>query len=121
MFFKKNDKDAKINLMQNAWALVFPSVKEGWGMTVSECAACGTPAIVTGVTGLRDSVVKDKTGLVVSKNPTDKELARAMIKIIENDKLRKKLSKNAISWSKKFTWDESYRGFKKILSEFVKK
>ena len=74
LFFKKSKKDKKIELMQKAWALLFPSVKEGWGMTVTECAACGTPAIVTGVSGLRDSVIKNKTGLVLPKNLTPEEL-----------------------------------------------
>ncbi|KKQ74305.1 MAG: Glycosyl transferase, group 1 [Candidatus Woesebacteria bacterium GW2011_GWB1_38_5b] len=114
-FSKKGVEDEKIKLMQEAWALVFPSVKEGWGMTVTECAACGTPAVVTDVTGLRDSVVKDKTGIVVSSNPSSRELANALIKIIEDRPLRKKLSRNAIKWSKNFTWQKSYKEFKKLI------
>ena len=114
-FSKKGVEDEKIKLMQEAWALVFPSVKEGWGKTVTECAACGTPAVVTDVTGLRDSVVKDKTGIVVSSNPSSRELANALIKIIEDRPLRKKLSRNAIKWSKNFTWQKSYKEFKKLI------
>ncbi len=117
LFFDKNVKDVKIKLMQSAWVMVFPSVKEGWGMTVTECAACGTPSIVSDVTGLRDSVVKDKTGLILAKNPKSEEVANAMIKIIENEKLRKTLSENSIKWSKNFTWDNSYREFMNILKK----
>lgn len=119
LFFEKSDKDKKVQLMQQAWALVFPSVKEGWGMTVTECAACGTPAIVTDVTGLRDSVKKDETGLVVSSNPTTEELAAAMLKIIEDNNLRETLSKNAIEWSKNFNWDKSYQEFKEQVLSIV--
>lgn len=107
LYFKKSNKDRKIELMQKAWALLFPSVKEGWGMTVTECAACGTPAIVTNVDGLKDSVIKDRTGLVLSKNPTPEELALAIIRIIKDKNLREKLSKNAIEWSQNFNWDKS--------------
>ena len=111
-FLKKAAKDQKVKLMQQSWALVFPSVKEGWGMTVTECAACGTPSIVTDVTGLRDSVKRDETGLVLSPNPTEEDLARAMFRIIENQELRERLAKNCIDWSKNFDWDKSYNEFK---------
>lgn len=114
-FLKKNKLDQKIKLMQAAWCLLLPSVKEGWGMVVTEAAACGTPSIVSNVTGLRDSVVKDKTGLILSKNPSVKELSDAIIKVIEDDKLRTKLSKEAVLWAKNFNWDKSYREFKNLI------
>ena len=115
LYFEKDVKDKKVKMMQESWALIFPSVKEGWGMTVTECAACGTPSIVTDVTGLRDSVVKDKTGILLSKKPDPQEIATAIIKLIEDDKLRKELSKNCKEWAKKFTWEKSYEGFMEIL------
>lgn len=115
LFFNKDKKDEKIRLMQEAWALIFPSVKEGWGMTVTECAACGTLSIGTKVTGLQDSIVDGKTGLLVSSNPTAKELSNAMIKIIEDGDLRRKLSKNAPVYWKGFTWDNSYKAFRKLI------
>lgn len=114
-FFTTSAKDAKVKLMQQAWALVFPSVKEGWGMTVTECAACGTPAIVSNVTGLRDSVQKD-TGLILCANPAPKEIAAAMARLIKNAALRKRLSRQAVVWAKRFSWDTSYRQFEKIIT-----
>jgi glycosyltransferase involved in cell wall biosynthesis len=114
-FIDKNVKDVKLRLMQEAWALLLPSVKEGWGMVVTEAAACGTPSIVSNVTGLRDSVVKNKTGLILSKNPTPKEMSEAILKIIEDKETREKFSSNAIKWSKNFNWDKSYQTFKKLL------
>lgn len=116
-FFGKNLKDKKIQLMQKAWALVFPSVKEGWGMTVTESAACRTPSIVTDVTGLRDSVVKDKTGLIVSSNPTLDELSKSMERIITDSELRNRLSKNAVQFSRNFNWEKSCQQFEKIITE----
>jgi glycosyltransferase involved in cell wall biosynthesis len=114
-FLKQNKLDVKIKMMQKSWGLLLPSVKEGWGMVVTEAAASGTPSIVSDVTGLRDSVVKNKTGLILSKNPSKEELAGAMIKMIENSDLRNKMAKEAISWAKKFSWDKSYKEFKKII------
>lgn len=115
-FFSKNSKDVKLKLMQQAWALVFPSVKEGWGMTVTECAACGTPAIVTNVSGLRDSVIADQTGLVVSSHPAPSELAAAMTRLISDPPLLRRLSRNALRYSAQFTWENSFSRFSKSFS-----
>lgn len=116
-FFSKTKKDEKIKYMQEAWALLFPSVKEGWGMTVTECAACGTPTIATNVTGLRDSVIDGKTGILVTANPRPKELANAILELIKNRNLRDILSKNATAEWQDFTWENSYREFEKLISK----
>lgn len=114
-FIDQNPKDLKVRFMREAWALLLPSVKEGWGMVVTEAAACGTPAIVSGVTGLLDSVVENKTGLVLSKDPSADDLSKAMKKIILDKEFRETLSKNALTWGNKFSWDKSYKEFKNIL------
>lgn len=114
-FINKDVRDLKLKIMQKSWALLLPSVKEGWGMVVTEAAACGTPAIVSNVTGLRDSVLHDKTGIILSQNPTPQELSKAMLRIIEDASLRERLGKGAIAWSKKFSWERSYETFKKLL------
>ncbi|MCL4418684.1 glycosyltransferase family 4 protein [Patescibacteria group bacterium] len=114
-FIDKVKKDIKVELMQRAWALLLPSVKEGWGLVVTEAGICGTPSIVSNVTGLKDSVVGEKTGIILSEYPTEMELSSAMIRIIEDEKLREKLSKEAILYAKTFTWDRCYREFERHL------
>lgn len=113
--FKANDKE-KVKFMSQAWALIFPSVKEGWGITVTESAACGTPTIASRVSGLVDSVQEGKNGIFVSKNPSPEELAQAMEKIISNDALRKQSSEDSIKLSKKYSWDESFRVFYSLIN-----
>lgn len=120
LFFKREPKDRKVALMQQAWALVLPSVKEGWGMVVTEAAGCGTPAIVTDVTGLRDSVRKDRTGLIVSTNPTPNELGKAMLKLIKQPALRTKLGKTARQWARQFHWAQTYRQFHTALERAMR-
>jgi glycosyltransferase involved in cell wall biosynthesis len=115
LFFTKNIKDKKVWFMQQAWALLLPSVKEGWGMVVTEAASCGTPSIVTDVTGLRDSVKPNMTGLHISSSPTKEELASAMIRIIEDESLREKFSINAQKNATQFTWEKSYKKFAQLL------
>lgn len=114
-FIDKNIKDLKVNLMQKAWALLLPSVKEGWGLVVTEAAACGTPAVVSDATGLRDSVITGKTGIILSNNPTEYELAQNLIKLIEDNHLRENLSLGAYKWSQNFNWDKSFKIFKQLI------
>lgn len=116
LYFDKNPKDQKVKLMQDAWALLLPSVKEGWGMVVTEAAACGTPSIVTDVTGLRDSVRSDESGVIISNPPTVKNLAAAMTTMIVDKKFRRLLSLRAADFAKRFTWSESYMSFIALLS-----
>lgn len=115
LFFDTHPKDQKVKLMQQAWALLLPSVKEGWGMVVTEAASCGTPSIVTNVTGLVDSVTDKRTGIILSKHCSAHELADAMIRLIDDGALRNKLSSGAYTASKKFTWERSYRSFVSFL------
>lgn len=113
-FLQRDARDIKVKLMQEAWSLLLPSVKEGWGMVVTEAAACATPSIVSNVTGLRDSVIDNKTGIILSKDPSPREIAGAIISLIEN-KERKKFYENSIVWSKNFSWPKSFDIFKKYL------
>ncbi|MBI2031254.1 MAG: glycosyltransferase family 4 protein [Candidatus Levybacteria bacterium] len=113
-FLKRDMRDEKVRLMQQAWALILPSVKEGWGMVVTEAAACGTPSIVSNVTGLRDSVIHKRTGTILSSNPSPTEIANALISLIEN-KDRSSLYQNSIKWSKNFSWSKSFNNFNNYL------
>lgn len=114
-YLDKSKSDRKVKLMQEAWCLLLPSTKEGWGMVVTEAAACGTPSIVTNVTGLQDAVKQNITGIIISKNPSVEELSDAMFTIIDNPTLLKQLSQNAIKWSKEFSWDKSFNAFRNLL------
>lgn len=110
-FFERTSDEQKVQLMQQAWCFVHPSVKEGWGMVITEAAACGTPSIATAVTGQINSVIKDETGLLISSNPTVVELANAMKEMITNTALREQMNKNCIAWAANFNWDTSYNQF----------
>jgi glycosyltransferase involved in cell wall biosynthesis len=100
-------EERKVELMQAAWALVLPSVKEGWGLVVVEAAACGTPAIVTDVSGLRDSVRPDVTGLVVPADPAPDEIAAAMLRLARDTDLRARLGAAALARAQELDWERT--------------
>lgn len=67
-FFGRVTDAKKLDLMTRAHVLVATSVREGWGMTITEAAAVGTPAVAYDVAGLRDSV-RAAGGVLVRPRP----------------------------------------------------
>jgi len=91
--------------MTQAVALLMTSVREGWGLVVTEAGACGTPALVYDVAGLRDSVRNEETGLIVAPSPA--QLAAAMRRLVVDPSLRQRLGAGARAWSQTFSLDRS--------------
>jgi glycosyltransferase involved in cell wall biosynthesis len=98
----------KVKRLQAAWVALQPSPKEGWGLTVVEAAACGTPSVATDAPGLRDSVRRDETGLLVPF-ADDAAMADALVRILTEPELRARLSRAAVDWASRFQWDECGR------------
>ncbi len=69
----------KRNLLAAATAVVATSVREGWGLMVSEGHAVGTPSVVYRLPGLQDSTVDGETGFLTDPDPT--ALAQAMLQL----------------------------------------
>ncbi|HSW80175.1 MAG TPA: glycosyltransferase family 4 protein [Candidatus Saccharimonadales bacterium] len=103
----------KIRLLQRSHILLQTSIKEGWGLTVTEAASQGTPAVAYNVDGLRDSIKDGQTGIVTDQNPA--ALAAGIKKLLVSEKFYDKIRDNAWKASKKVTFDQSYKDFKKAL------
>jgi glycosyltransferase involved in cell wall biosynthesis len=112
----KVSQEKKIELMQKSHVICVTSIKEGWGLIVTEANSQGTPACVYGVDGLRDSTKNGITGLV-SPNGNTSKLAENVVKLLQDKNLYKTLQQNAWQWSKEITFDKSYKDFCKIVFE----
>jgi len=109
----------KIELLKKAHCICVPSVREGWGLIVSEANAVGTPAIVYNVPGLKDAVQNGFNGFLTTKN-TPQSMATALIKFFKDKKLIENLSGNALCNSRRFSWDMSSEEFLKIFKRNIK-
>jgi glycosyltransferase involved in cell wall biosynthesis len=85
--------------------VVQPSPKEGWGLTVVEAGACGTAVVAADSPGLRDSVRRDETGLLVPYGD-DAALARALTRVLEDRPLRERLASAGARRAATFSWPE---------------
>lgn len=106
IFWGKTSEKKKINLLQRAHILLHASVKEGWGLVVTEAASQATPAIVYDVAGLRDSVKHNKTGFVLSKN-TPEELAHKTLQLFSQKERYTKMQKNCLKYAQSLTLQKS--------------
>ena len=105
-FFGWLSTKEKSELMQKAHCICVPSVREGWGLIVTEANAMGTPAIVYNIHGLRDSVKDGINGLLTRKN-YPQSLAKTLINFFNDKRLMERLSIHALKDSRKFSWDKS--------------
>lgn len=105
-FFGTVTDEQKKILMQKAHVLLVASVKEGWGLVVTEANSQGTPAIVYNVDGLRDSVIHGKTGLVTERN-TPQSMAKSICYLLNDHELYERLRQNAWQESRLMSFDRN--------------
>ena len=98
------DSATRLRLLREAVANVFPSPKEGWGITVMEAAACGTPSLASNSPGLRDSVKDGRTGILVPHGDAG-VLAREMLRLAGDPALVERLGQAARAWAEQLSWD----------------
>jgi glycosyltransferase involved in cell wall biosynthesis len=93
-----------LDLYRSAWVATSASVREGWGMTLTEAAACGTPAVATDIAGHSDAVARDRSGLLAD---TDDDLAAALVAVLSDDALRRRLEEGASQRAAELTWEHA--------------
>jgi glycosyltransferase involved in cell wall biosynthesis len=101
-------------LLGRAWVLVNPSVREGWGLNVVEANALGTPCVAYDVAGLRDSVRDGVTGLLCESGDVG-GLAERVLWVLGDEGLRVRLSRNALEYSRGFSWDKTAQQFMDVI------
>jgi glycosyltransferase involved in cell wall biosynthesis len=111
-------EERKVELLQQMWFSVTTSSKEGWGLTVLEANACGTPVIATDVPGLRDAVKDGETGVLVPFGDVP-VLEKQMLALLNDAPRREQLTKGALAWAAEFNWDNAAAKTVALLDEVV--
>jgi glycosyltransferase involved in cell wall biosynthesis len=84
--------------------VISTSVREGWGMTLTEAGACGTPAVATRIAGHEDAVIHGQSGLLVD---TLDDVVTAAAAVLSDEELRSRLGEGARRTAERFTWDRT--------------
>jgi glycosyltransferase involved in cell wall biosynthesis len=111
-------EEDKIRLLRQAWANVFPSPKEGWGITVVEAGACGTPSLASDSPGLRDSVRHGETGYLVPHGD-EQALAERMLQLAADRPLVEQLGQAARRFAEAHTWERTAQATERHLQDII--
>jgi glycosyltransferase involved in cell wall biosynthesis len=118
-FLGRIDEDDKLTLLRRAWALVFASPKEGWGITNLEAAACGTPVVASNSPGIRESVRDGETGFLVAHGDA-RAMGAAMDRLAAAPQLVHQMGLQARRFAETFTWEraaeETERHLQRVLT-----
>ena len=101
-------EEQKLELYRRAWAVILPSLKEGWGITNLEAAGCGTPALAADNSALRESVRDGETGYLFATGDVAR-LQEAMGRIAADAGLRERLGRGARAFAETFSWERTAR------------
>jgi len=93
------------------------SLSEGFGFTVVESQACGTPVVAFEGAGSLDEVIaKNKSGKLVSPQ-TFPALAKGILELHKYPKLREDMSRVGMQWVKQFNWKDSAKMHEKVYED----
>lgn len=109
-------QDKKVEYLCRSHVMVYPSLREGWGLTNIEANSCGTTVIAANVPGLRDSVSDNYSGLLYEYGDIE-GLAEKMLKILTEREYRIELEKNSLEWAARFDWDSAAEDFNQLCLE----
>ncbi|MBD2045374.1 glycosyltransferase family 4 protein [Coleofasciculus sp. FACHB-64] len=103
-------------LINQAIALVFPSLWEGFGLPVLEAMACGTPVITSNLSSLPE-VAGDAALLVNPYNVG--EIAEAMQAVVMDSGLRSRLRQASLARASQFSWTKTGQATAQVLQRYL--
>jgi glycosyltransferase involved in cell wall biosynthesis len=102
------DEATKLDLLARAWVVLSAAHHEGWGMSVLEGAAFGTPTLALDAPGIRDALIDGVTGRLVYPGDDARipeTFGRAMADFVEDEPGREALGAAARQRALDLSWD----------------
>lgn len=105
--------DELLELYRRAWVVVSTSAREGWGMTLSEAGACGTPSVATSIAGHADAVEDGVSGFLARD---EREFDERLRQVLSDSMLRRRLGLGAARRASSLTWEATALGTMEVLA-----
>lgn len=98
--------------------LLVPSRAESFGLVAAEAQACGVPVVAARIGGLPFVVDAGVTGILVDGwDPAD--YAEAIMGLLDAPDVRQKMSRAAVDWSNRFSWDETANRYLELYRDVL--
>lgn len=99
-----------LNCYREADVFAMPSLNVGWkfegyGLSLMEASAAGLPVIGSRDCGAEDAVNDGVTGLLVSQQQVDVELPQALVRLLSDRALARRMGEAGRVWARQHTWD----------------
>jgi glycosyltransferase involved in cell wall biosynthesis len=112
------DDATKQRELERAWVLALPSLKEGWGLAITEAAAHHVPAVAyRNAGGVTESIRDGESGLLVGGG--QEAFTAALHQLLTDRILRTRLSEGAAARAADLSWQATAEGFARVLGEAV--
>lgn len=109
-------EEKKLDLLSRSHVLLFPSIREGWGIPITEAGCVGTPSIAFDSPGIREAVDYGKAGYLCAEN-TVEGLAAQMRMVISDEMVYSNKRESAYAYSSQFLWDEAGKEFERFMEQ----
>ncbi|NNE13130.1 MAG: glycosyltransferase family 4 protein [Ilumatobacter sp.] len=107
--------DELVERYRRSWLVTSGSIAEGWGLSITEGAACGTPCVVTDIRGHRSSVRDGRSGVLVDPD----RLGATIADVLAEPARLADLRAGALDWARSLSWDASALGITRALHDVV--
>ena len=107
----KVDQDELARLIKESWVNLHFSITEGWGLSIIESSASGTPTVAFNVPGLVDTVKTNFNGFLVNDIS---EFGDKILHIIKNEGL---FIENSRIFAENFTWERTAEMWYELLNK----
>jgi glycosyltransferase involved in cell wall biosynthesis len=102
--------------MARAHCLLVPSLREGWGLVITEANSVGTPAAGYDAPGIRDAIRPGRTGMLAATGDP-RALADAALALIGDPEGYAAMCREARRWAECFSWDATAEMLLRMLRE----
>jgi ADP-heptose:LPS heptosyltransferase/glycosyltransferase involved in cell wall biosynthesis len=96
---------------------IYPTFYDPFANTCLEAMACGLPVITSRINGVAEILADHESGLVLENPSDDKEIAEKIEMLLDDELLRKKIAKNSIELSKKYTMANNTKKIIKVYKQ----
>jgi glycosyltransferase involved in cell wall biosynthesis len=115
--YERNPEQKRLRRLYNEAAIfVGPSWAEGWPLPPAEAAQCGAALCLTDIGGHREYGIQGETALLSPPRAPD-AMAHNILCLLQDNRLRVQLGKQAHDYVRQFTWDRAVTSFESHLLE----
>ncbi len=97
------DSDEAFGIIKSSTVFVFPSHEEGFGIAILEAMACGLPVAAWNLP-VYEKIFSQ--GMLIAPMGNIGEMAKNILKLLDDSEFRAKVSKDALEMASKYSWDE---------------